>query len=664
MDDDDFERYVRALAADAVDYCDSELSEKRSDLTKRYYGLPYGDEQEGRSTVRDRSIQTAVGQILPALMRTFFGAERSVEFVPRGPEDIAAAEQATEYVAHLIDRDGYRLLWDVFKDALIKRMGVIKYYWDTSVVVETESYTGLSQTQVELLLGETGVDLITVDSYPDQNPVGVPPVAPGGPAPETPLLHDISVRRNRGRPQVRLESIPPEEFLYDRSAPSLDGADFVGHRSYKTISELVSLGYSADDVEKYAGKDDRFSSNSEFLARHPNSTGRKTGTVEPGSRLVLYTEAYVRIDRDGDGHSELVKVCLAGKNHELLHDEPVPEIPFALFVPDPEPHSIGGQGIADLTEDLQRIRTVMLRNTLDSLAMSVHPRTVVVEQAISDFDEVLNSEIGAVIRTRQPGAVSTLAVPFVGAQVLPMFGFLREEEERRTGITQASQGLNSDALQSTTKAAVDMMRSASAARVELIARTFAEGGLKRLYTGVYNLLRRNQTGQEVIRMRGAFVRVDPRRWAADCDVSVEVPMGTVSDADRLQTLTAVLVQQQQFVQQMGNYGPIASLPQVHNTLSRMLELSGFKDSSAFFTPPPEQAPPPPPPKPTPEETYREVEGMKLELARQKMLMEDDRKRDELEAELALKSQQLELKHKQDIDLETVRTRIDQTRPLS
>ena len=663
MDDLTFQGFVKSLVTEAIDYQDNELSAVRSDLADRYHGRFYGDEVDGRSQVRDRSIQTAVGQVMPALMRTFLGSEKLLEFQPSDPGDIELADQASDVVNYIFreECEGYRVLSDVFKDALVKRMGVIKYYWDDVPDIRVESFTALSEQQVQILLAEDDVEAIKVQAYPDPDAPQEGSPLPDGTTQPPPNLHDVSIRRDKQNAKITVEAVPPEEFLYSRDARSIEDADFIGQRSYKTVNELVAMGYDQELMEGYAGTDDKFSTNTEYLARFPNSTGRRNNNIEPGSRLVQYIEGFCRIDRNGDGHSELLRVCMAGNAHEVVHDEPVSEIPFATFVPDPEPHSIEGLGIGDLVQDLQRIRTVILRNTLDSLAMSLHPRLLVTESAIPEMDDVLNSEVGSIIRQRQPGSVQPLTVPFVGNSVLPLWDFLRTEEERRTGITQASQGLDASHLQSTTAQGIDLMSRASMARIELITRTFSERGLKRVFKGIYDLLRRHQEKARIVRLRNTWVPIDPRSWSADMDIRVTAPLSSASDGERMAYLSAIIQKQEQYIKELGPKNPMTDMSKLHNALVKSAEIAGYQDSGMFFNDPKNfQPPPPPPPKKTPEEVFHEAQVMQiqadvamkkaeLDLKRQTMLMDDDRKRDELEADLKLKARELEEKYKTEID---------------
>ena len=584
MSESQFSASVKSSIDDAVDYIDGFVAPGRAQATQYYRGDPLGNEEEGRSQIVMTEVRDVVQAMIPSLLRIFTASEQVVEYAPRNENNIEIAEQATDYVNFIFynDNPGFSILHSAFKDALVRKTGIIKWRWSEDTEISEADYTGLDQAEVSLLTQDESVDIVKMEEVVHQEAV----IGPDGQQIAPPeVKFNITIRRKIPRNKVVIESVPPEEFLIAREARDLDTAAYVGHRSLRTMSELIAMGYEREEIEKYAGQGDVFSINYEAQTRNPAimSFMMHADNPDPAMRRILYVESYVRIDKDGDGIAELRKVCSLGNAHHILHDEIATDVPFAFFCPDPEPHMIIGQSIADQTSDLQRIKTSIVRNTLDSLAQTIHPRTVVVEGQVN-MDDVMNNETGAIIRARAPGMVQPLAEPFVGQSAMPLIAYMDDVRAQRTGISAASQGLNPDVLQSTTASAVNATVQGAQERIELVARLFAENGMKRLFKGLLKLLIRHQDQPRMVRLRGKWVQIDPKYWDADMDVQVNVALGHGTDGEKLQFLMMVAQKQEQIMQTLGPSNPLVDASQYRNTLAQICTLAGFKDASRYFKP--------------------------------------------------------------------------------
>ena len=684
MDDADLESLVGSELTDATSFVDSELSPVRARAIQYYRGEPFGNEEEGRSQVVSTDVRDTINGVMPSLMRVFFGSKKVVQFVPRGPEDVASAEQATDYVNFIFtqDNNGFLLCHSVFKDALRGALGVAKYYWDEKVEVKTEHYSGLDESSLTVLLNEPGVVGSAVQSMDDpsyQPPVdpmtGAPVVDPmTGLPPPAPQIYSVELKRETKDGRVVVEAVPPEEFLIDRRARSVEDATLVAHRRMMRVSDLVALGYDEDEVRAQMGAFE-LDTNDEYIARNPYAESYGPGGTQDDKR-VLYVEAYVRVDFDRDGISELRKVCTIGPGYKVVMNEPCSHRPFATFCPDPEPHALIGLSIFDMTADLQRIKSAIMRNMMDSLSLSIHPRIGVVEGQ-ANMDDVLNTEVGGVIRMRQAGAVQPFSVPFVGQAAFPMLEYLDSVRETRTGMSKAAMGLDAGALQSTTRAAVAATVSAAQQHLELIARVFAETGMRALFKGILKLVVENQDRPRVVRLRNQWVPIDPRSWNSGMDVEVDVALGGGTEEQQVAVLTSIAQKQEQILQTMGPMNPLVTPQQYRNTLAKLTEFSGFRNADEFFlnpaTMPPQ--PPPPPPPPDPAMILAEVERQKimadiqntqaeLKMKRQQMLLEDDRARDKQEAELMLRAYEVQLKYGTQLDLDAIRAMTERPRVAS
>jgi hypothetical protein len=388
---------------------------------------------------------------------------------------------------------------------------------------------------------------------------------------------------------------------------------------------------------------------------------------------VLYIESWIKIDYDGDGIAELRKICSMGDGYTVVNNEPADFIPFADFPCDPEPHTspVEANSIFDYTKDLQEIKSDILRNTLDSLAQSIHPRTAVVEGQVN-MDDVLNNETGAIVRMRAPGMVQPLAQPFVGQAAFPMLDYVEQMKENRTGMSKAAMGLNADALQSSTRAAVAATVTASQSRLELTTRILAHG-MKKLFKNLLFLMTTHQDKARMVRLRNQWVAVDPRAWDANMDVTVNVALGTGDVEQKMQMLMMISSKQEQALQQLGAVNPLVTPAQYSNTLRRMVEMAGFKDSSQFFNAiPADYQPPQPQQKPSPEEMLAMVQAQsiqadiqkkaaELQLDRETMLRSDDRERDRIESDAMLRAAEIEAKYGTQVNIAHIHEMMEKDR---
>ncbi len=671
----DFDEALQAAASSeiraAIDYIDEEISPLRAEATKYYRGDKFGNEEDGQSEYVSTDVRDVTLGILPNMMRIFCGAERIAEFTPVGPEDVEAAAQATDAVHYIFDKQnrGFTILYSVFKDALVRKTGIVKWWTEEEKDVTEYEFEGLSEGDFAVLAQDPDVEIVELEIEQDTDP--------NDPTGMTmlPATYECKVRRTKETRRYCVEAVPPEEFLISRDARSEDHASIVGHRQTLTVSRLVQMGYDLDMVSEYAGADDdELQINEERYARNPDLTFVDRDRSDKTARKVLYTQAWIRYDRDGDGIAELLKVCTLGNAYNVVSVEPADEIPFAIFCPDPEPQTAIGLSEADKVMDLQRGKSQIMRDMFDSLSQSIRPRMGVVEGQVN-MDDVLNNETGAPIRMRSPGMVQPFSQPFVGQAAFPVLTYLDDVKETRTGVTKASMGLNADALQSSTKAAVAATISGAQGRIELIARIFAETGLRRMFRGILRMLVKYQDKPMMMRLRGKFVEIDPRVWNADMDVDINVALSATSTEEKMNILSQVAADQKEILMQMGAGNPLVTMAQFRNTRAKVLELAGFKDSSQFYNEvDPNWQPPQEAPKPTPEELLAQVQAQSIQadiakkqgelaLQREKMMREDDRLRDQMEIDMVLKSAELQAKYGAQIDMAHITALMERDREV-
>ena len=365
-------------------------------------------------------------------------------------------------------------------------------------------------------------------------------------------------------------------------------------------------------------------------------------------QMVEVFECYPLVDFDGDGIAERRRVLVAGAsgNRRILENEEWTEKPpFADLVAVPVAHAWKGRSIADDVADLQRVSTVLVRHTLDNLYLTNRPQRGVDAAKIENPDEVLSPRIGGVIRTRgnPREAIADLVVPFSAEASLGVLQYVQNVLQRRTGVSQAAPILDEDTLQPQTATATQIQHDAGYAKIELIARNFAEIGLKSLFRGILRLVVANQDRQRTIRLRNNWVNIDPRGWNASMDANINVGLGTGSRERDLKALQFVAAQQDMVVKEMGPGNPIVSPDKWIKTRQKMVEAAGLKEADQYFSDvPPEQMAQFLAQKNSAPDPRIEAAKMKAEVDRFKAEKAVETDRLKLQGQFALKEQEMQL----------------------
>ena len=353
-------------------------------------------------------------------------------------------------------------------------------------------------------------------------------------------------------------------------------------------------------------------------------------------RDVLVTEAYIKADYDGDGIAELRRVVALGSGFEIVENDTFDHIPFACLSPILMPHRLVGRSLAELIMDIQMIKSTVMRQLLDNIYLTNNVRVAAVEGQVN-IDDLLNSRAGGIVRVRQPNALQPLQPQLIGQNAFSLLQYLDDLKEQRTGLSKASMGLDADSLQSTTATAVAAQMSAAQGKIEMIARVFAETGVKDLFQLILTLCLHHGKKDQMIRLNNKFVPIDPSNWKHEYDITVNVGLGSGQTNEKMAFLNMIAQKQEQILLQTGVENPLVSMQQYRNTLAELAGMAGFKDASRFFknpedTPPQPQQPPPP----------TEAE-LKMQFEQQKLQAELELQKQKQEAELALKREELQMK---------------------
>lgn len=697
LDDDEIEGIVSQAVDDAVDFIESEISERRLKATRYFNGDVDIGEEDGRSTVVSTKCRDVVRGVKPSIQRIFMSSDRPVEFIPQGPEDIASMEQASVYAAAKFRQsNGFQILRDVTHDALVNITGFTKTHWSDYDQAKVYTYADLDEAQYRAIIDAPDVEVLSETARTDEVTVQMmqeqidaaqamaaqaaamgqqidPAQLPQMPDP-LPQLYDLRVMRRIPRGRLVIDTIPPEDFFIDRNARSDQDYYVIGHRTEMRAADVIAMGIDEDDVLELdsAKTADTRDQEDEERRRYSINRDESENSADPAMKLVTITEAYMRVDVDGTGVPLLHKFILGGSANKLLAYEPVDDHPFASWHVDPEPHTFFGRSLVEIVEQDQDAATAVIRGILDNVQMTNNPRVEAVKGMV-EMDDLMNNEIGAVVRVNQTGMIRDLAVPFVAGQTLTALQYIDNMVEVKTGVTRASMGLDPDALQSATKAAVSATISAGAGQVEVMVANLAYTGMRRLFTQILKLMSQHSTRAEMMRINGSYVPLDPRVWDSELDAEINVGLGTANQEQKAGMLGQVLQLQLQAIQAFGPTNPLAGLPQMRNTLGDLLALNGVSNSDRYFMPTQPAQPAQPPQQGAPQqgdpsqalvqaETIKAQAKMasdsaRLQLDLYKAQLADDRERDRMAQDMELAMAQIAGKY--GIAVDTARIKAEQ-----
>lgn len=705
MSEDELRAITDGEMRQAVGYWSGKLANQRQKAMVYYLGEAKLDlappEVDGRSAVVSPDVRNTIESMLPQLMVKFCGGDTVVEFEANKPGDEPQAEQATDYINHLfyVRNPGERIAYNWMKDALLSKNGIVKVWWDTRTEETREEYVGLSDIELAQLMDDEEIEVTEQKSYEDeedqeqrqealqklvmqlqqamqaaqQNPQAaqaaqqIQAQMQQIQAAPPKMLFDVVCKRSKEGGRVKVDNVPPEEFLISRNAKSIADATFVGHRVLRTASELKSMGYK--NVDQLTSDDSAAALNMERIERLSSDdelaylTTDTQLNLDASQRKIWVTECYLRCDYDGDGIAELRKVVRAG--NEILDNEVCDVAPFVAIAPVPMPHKFFGLSVADLALEGQKIKTSILRGMLDNMYLQINGRYFAVEGQVN-LDDLLTSRPGGVVRMKAPNMAGRLDQGMGDSSIgMNMMEYMSGYLEDSTGWTRYNQGSDGDSLNQTATG-VNQITNRADMRLDLIARMFADG-FRELFRLMLKLCSQYQCKEDIVKLRGNWVPVNPRDWRNGFDTVLNVGLGTGSKDQQVRHLM-MLSQQQQFGLQVGTANP----KNVYETQKEIAKALGYKNGDKFFTDPSQQ---PPQHRPDPAQMQMQVEQMKAQLQaqteQQKMQMqaEVDRHRQEVEAQqqqakLAMERELAQFKIQAEMERDAMRAQMEQQTALA
>lgn len=588
MTDDELRALVDSEFESAMGNDGGDISQERALALDYYLSKELGNEIEGQSQVVSSDVSDVVDSIMPSLLRIFTTAENLVGFDAVSEEDVPGAEQESDYVNYVFFKQNpaFSILYTWFFDSLVQKNGIVKAWWDDSEIVTQESYQGLTEAELFELLDDDELEPIERAQRQDETVIN-------GEVVES-TVHDIEFRRVSRSGRARVDNVPPEEYRISADARSLNPSDarFVGQEREVPRSELIEMGFDPEIVDELPSQGQDIE-NDEDRARKNKSDETNDHIGDRSQQRITLREAYVKVDKDDDGRSELRQVFTAAGR--LLSDEAVDRQPFHVICPQPLPHKHFGRATAEKVMDIQKIVTTLIRQNLDNLYHTNNPEHAVWEQALGDttLDDLRTRQAGKTNLFSRPvnEAWQAMTVPYTAGQSFPMIEFFEKSKKDRTGISSDSEGLSPEALKNIQTSVLAQSVDLAKMKVEAIARIFAETGIKSLFLHIHELLMKHQEKEQVVQLRNQWVPVNPQQWRTRLDMTVNIGLGIGTREQNLIHLNDIWAKQGEIVQN-GGFGLLVTPKNIFNTAAEIVKNANLKQPTMFFTDPGDQVPEP------------------------------------------------------------------------
>jgi hypothetical protein len=655
MNDQELRQIIDAEVSEASAFSGSTLAAEREQNLNYYYGRPMGNEVDGRSQVVSWDVFEVIESTIPSLLEPFFAGDDIGEFEPVSPEDDEYAEQATDYINHIIKKknDGFITFNTWIKDGLLSKVGIVRAWWDATEKTRKQSYKGLTEQQLPKFTDDPKVTITAATPYPDPEDEAHRAQAQEQLAtlpPEQAMqvqqmlaepvkqLYDIDIVVNNGPRGARIDNVPPELFVFSRHAKKMADSPMFGEFRQYTRSDLVEMGYSKKLVADLSEYDMPHSLYEQSLRDESGQSIMAGDNRDDAMEKLWLFFGFIRADVDGDGIAEWRRVLMGGNT--ILENEEVDDHEYCLWSPILIPHRIVGMSYAEPMIEIQNIKTMLTRQYIDSLYIANNPASYALPGA--NLDDLLSNRIGRVVRMQHAGDAGPLQTTLVANESLQGIELADTMREGRLGVTRYSQGIDADSLHKTAAGANQFLSQAQQ-RTKMTLRVFAETGCKDLFKRLLRLTCTYQDKAATIKMRNKWVEYDPRNWSDEMDVNIAVGLGT---SDK-QADVAFLNMMAPYFMQAQPLG-IVSKENVYNLGKLLFKKGGIQGGDKLITDPatvPEQAP-----AKSPEQTLAEAE-LQIEQMRQQGKMAEAQQKakdnaDKLAADTALKGMDLQLKDKE------------------
>ena len=537
-----------------------------------------GSVVEGRSSVVSTDVADAIEWIMPEVMKAFTQNNEVVTFDPVGPEDRRQAQIESRYVYDILmkDNEGFIALHEFFKDALLQKNGFFKVWYEDEPCVTVENYTGLNQLEFETLQMDPELEItgLTEEQFTDEH--------------GSMIIYNVNCKRTRKNGKIKIECIAPDDMRINRMHNSvcLKNARFIAHAMTMTKSDLIEAGFDREIVDSLPTESEEFreSKNYRFSMQGENIAPYGGNSKDPSQYTYDVSECYMRMDLDGDGIAERVKITVAGFDNptHILDIEEVEEWPFVSATAILMSHKLFGLSVYDRLKEIQEQKTAIWRNILDNMYLKNNQRTIAVEGMVN-LDDLLISRPGGIIRAKRTDAVAPYVTPDLGSDVYRMVDYLDQVRAGRVGVSPEGSIADQSIGDAVGSEGIERLLTQKEELVGLMVRVFAETGIKPLMQMIRRLLMKHIDATIDYEYHDEWVQVAPKNWLQRNRTTVRVGTGSGNRQQQASALTAVLGYQEKLLANPGQ--ALVTEANVFTALDDLAKVSGMPGAGAYFLDP-------------------------------------------------------------------------------
>ena len=544
-----------------------------------YLGLPNGTEQEGRSSIVSTDIADAIEWIMPQIMKSFTQNNEVVVFDPISEADELQASIESEYVYDVLmkQNDGFVLIHQFVKDALMQRNGMLKVYYEESVETKVYNYTGLTEDQLHVIVADKNTEIkqLTPNQYIDEQ--GQPQV-----------IYDAKLSVTNRDGSVKIDGVAPEEFRVNSQHNSIDlsNARFTAQIVNKSLSDLREEGFKQSEIEDIASSD-LIRSSYRFNYQNEPTLIPSTLSQDDANKLVEIGECYMKLDMDGSGIAELMKITVAGVEPptKILSIESIDSSPWIATTAILMSHKFQGLSVYDRLKQIQDNKTAIIRNIMDNMYLQNNQRNVILEGQVN-LDDLLVSRPGGLIRAKRLDAIQPLATPQIGDAAFSMMQYLDEVKAGRIGVSADGTASPENIGDRVGSQGVERMMTAKEELIGLIIRVICETGIKPLCNKIRDIVTQHVDTIQDFQYRGQWVKVNPSEWPKRTKSSVRVGTGTGDVRAKLAAIQQIQQIQAQIIATPGQ--ALTNPAKIYTTLDDFCKFSGLNGASKYFIDPSSQ----------------------------------------------------------------------------